>query len=222
MWLSKACGKSLLLDGYNSNQSEPATSYCRLVGAGWIWWKLELRKGVYFVVWCGISFLPLLWATFFGGMAHAQLLSLPNAYLLSLMHTEQLARMKAFHPEAKHLWGAKLDKENLVLRSCCPFDSALFVLICGWRKWCNYFFIPSSWTGKTTEWLCKPLNYETKFSWQQSALRNCSLAPLSPGSPLFSFWIRTDWAGATVFQCSDPERLLVLVHAFQETNPCAW
>lgn len=182
------------------------------------------------MVWCGISFILLLWATFFGGMAHAQLLSLPNAHLLSLMHRETLAgtyrylvaRMKAFHPEAKHLWGARLDKENPVLRSCCPFDSTLFVLIHGWRKWCNYFFlIPSSWTGETTEWLCKPLNYEIKLSWQQSVLRNCSLAPLSPGSPLF-FCIRTDWAGATVFQCSDPEGLLVLVCAFQETNCCAW
>lgn len=29
---------------------------------------------------------------------------------------------------------AKLEKENVVLGSCCPFDSALFVFLCGWRK----------------------------------------------------------------------------------------
>lgn len=92
----------------------------------------------------------------------------------------------------------------------------------GGENYASGFFIPSSWTGETTEWLCKPLNYETKYSWQKSILRSYSLAHFP-----FDFRIRTDWAGAnwtdsTVFQCSDPEGLGILVHAFQETNSCAW
>lgn len=50
------------------------------------------KRGVHFVVSYGISFLPLFWTTFLGSTAHTQLLILLNAYLLSLVHTEQLAR----------------------------------------------------------------------------------------------------------------------------------
>lgn len=47
---------------------------------------MELRKGVHFVVWYGISFLPLFWTTFLWGMAHAQLLTLLNASLVPSAH----------------------------------------------------------------------------------------------------------------------------------------
>lgn len=129
-----------------------------------------------------------------------------------------------FFIQKQNIWeGQKLHKENLAFRSCCSFDSAFFFfLIYGWRKWCKYFFIPSSWTGKTTEWLCKPLNYETKYSWQQKVLRSCSLAPLSLTFCIRTAWSGVDWADATVFQCSDPEGLGILVLTFQENNSCAW
>lgn len=48
-------------------------------------------------------------------------------------------------------------------------------------------------------------------------LRNCSLAS---SAPAFLLCITPSWAGATVFQCSDPEGLLILVHTFQQSNCC--
>lgn len=57
--------------------------------------KIGTEKRCSFCGLYGISFLPLFWNTL-GGMAHAQLLRLVNAYLLSLVHTEQLARTEIF------------------------------------------------------------------------------------------------------------------------------
>lgn len=79
----------------DASGSEPATSYCHLVGSRMNLMKIGTEKRCSFCGLYGISFLPLFWNTL-GGMAHAQLLRLLNAYLLSLVHTEQLARTEIF------------------------------------------------------------------------------------------------------------------------------
>lgn len=179
------------------------------------------------MVWYGISFLPLFWTTFLGRMAHALIatyiakcLSLvPGAHRAIGNNTEILFLSRSRTSErGKNCIRKILHLEAAALLTL-PF---FFFLIYGWRKWCKYFFIPSSWTGKTTEWLCKPLNYETKYSWQQKVLRSCSLAPLSLTFCIRTAWSGVDWADATVFQCSDPEGLGILVLTFQENNSCAW
>lgn len=89
--------------------------------------------------------------------------------------------------------------QNCIRKVLCLEAAALltffwfFELIYRWRKWCKYFFIPSSWTGKTTEWLCKPLNSETKYYWQQCA-KKLQLGTLIP-CLLHQNWLVWCWLG---------------------------
>lgn len=184
----------------DASGSEPATSYCHLEGARLTWWKLELRKDVYLVGWYGISSTVLDYLLRGNGTCTAawtaKYMSLvPSAHRAIGKNIEIFSGKKLRHfVQKKTSEGQNCIRKILCLEAATlltlPFFF-FFELIYGWRKLYKYFFIPSSWTGKTTEWLCKPLNYEMKYSWQKSVLRSCSLAPLT-----LAFCIRTDWPGA--------------------------